>query len=110
MKTAVVAISVALVACSHKPRDACPSIERLEHRDAAADARTALARGDTHLLSLGGFAGTTPGADDATTNATNSVEIEGTSDTTTDACRRLGNVAEAYATKYNQTIVASPTR
>ena len=75
------------------------------HRDPAADARTALAKGDHHLLSLGGFVGTTPGAENVATNATNSVEIEGTSDTATEACRRLGDVAETYATKYNETIV-----
>ena len=110
MKAAVVVMSVALLACSQKPRNACPSIERLEHRDAAADARTALAKGDKHLLSLGGFAGSTPGANDEAINATNSVEIEGTSDTTTDACRSLGGVAEAYATKYNQTVVGTLKR
>lgn len=75
-----------------------------------ADARAALAKGDNHLLSLGGFVDTTLGADEEAANATNFVEIEGTSDTTTDACRRLGNVAEAYATKYNQTIVSTLKR
>ena len=45
-----------------------------------------------------------PGAEDLGANATDSVEIEGTSDTTTDACRRLSDVADVYATKYNETI------
>lgn len=69
-----------------------------------------MAKGDHHLLSLGGFVGTTPGAEDVATNATNSVEIEGTSDTATEACRRLGDAAEAYATKYNATIVGTLKR
>lgn len=80
------------------------------HRDAVADAQAALAKGDHRLLTLGGFVGSTPGAENAGANATDSVEIEGTSDTTTDACRRLGNVAEAYATKYNQAIVGAIKR
>ena len=110
MKAAVVSIALALLGCSQRPPQTCPSIERLVHRDAAADARAALAKGDHHLLTLGGFVGTTPRAEDVGFNATNSVEIEGTSDTATDACRRLADAAEAYATKYNETIVGTAKR
>jgi hypothetical protein len=104
VKAAVFFIAVALLACSQRPPQTCPSIEGLLHRDPAADALAALAKGDHHLLTLGGFVGSTPGAEGMSAT-TNSMEIEGTSDTTTEACRRLGAVAEAYATKYNQTVV-----
>lgn len=67
------------------------------------DARAALARGDRHLLELGGFAGSVPGVENW--DGYQLEEIEGTSDTTNEACRRLGATAEAYATKYNQTVV-----
>ena len=73
------------------------------------DARTALGKGDHHLLMLGGLVGVVPGVPSGVAaNATDAVEIEGTSDVTTDACRRLRGVAETYATKYNETIVAGP--
>jgi hypothetical protein len=69
-----------------------------------------LDKGDRHLLSLGGFVEVVPGvADDVGGQAKNTVEIEGTSDTTTDACRRVGRVAETYAAKYNETIVGTRT-
>lgn len=108
MKAAVAFITFALLGCSQNAPQSCPSIERLLHRNAVADARAALAKGDNHLLSLGGFVGSAPGAENA--DLTNTVEIEGTSDTATGACRRLGNVAETYATKYNQTIVSTLKR
>jgi hypothetical protein len=101
-RAALVGIA-ALAACTSKPEATCPSIEALAHRDAIADARAALAQGDRHLLMLGGFAGVVPGVRDS--NAYSTQMIEGTSDTTTEACRRLGRTAEAYATKYNQTVV-----
>ena len=54
---------------------------------------------------LGGFVFEVPGVADAGTYPTRM--IEGTSDTTTEACRHQRGVAEAYATKYNQTVVKS---
>jgi len=62
-----------------------------------------LAKGDHHLLMLGGFVGEVPGVPNGDTYPTRM--IDGTSDTTTEACRQQRNVAEAYATKYNQIIV-----
>jgi hypothetical protein len=93
----------ALASCTSKPEATCPGIEALAHRDATADARAALARGDRHLLMLGGFVGVVPGVQDSTAYPTQM--IEGTSDTTTEACRRQRATAETYATKYNQTVV-----
>jgi len=52
---------------------------------------------------LGGYVGSVPGVKNWAGYQLQ--EIEGTSDTATDACRLLGATAEAYATKYNQTIV-----
>jgi hypothetical protein len=93
----------ALASCTSKPELTCPSIEALAHRDAVADARAAVARGDRHLLMLGGFVGVVPGVADPGAYPTRM--IEGTSDSTTETCSRLRRTAEAYATKYNQTVV-----
>jgi hypothetical protein len=106
MKRAVISIAATLVGCGQKAPDACPSIERLANRDPIADARTALAKGDRHLLSLGGIVGVVPGAETAE-DVKNTVEIEDTSDVNTDAYRRVRGVAENYAAKYNETIVSS---
>jgi len=103
MKRATLFYIAALGGCTPAPDATCPSIESHSHRDAVADARAALARGDSHLLMLGGFVGVVPGVRDSSGYATRT--IAGTSDTTTDACRRLRATAEAYATKYNQTVV-----
>ena len=103
MKRAVLLGIAALAGCTSKPQPTCPSIEALAHRDAIADARAAVGRGDRHLLTLGGYVGSVPGVENWAGYKLE--EIEGTSDTTTEACRRLGATAEAYATKYNQTVV-----
>jgi hypothetical protein len=103
MKAAVVATLIALASCTQQPDVSCPSIEMLVQRDAAADARAALAKDDHHLLMLGGYEGEVPGVPDAAAYPTRM--FEGTSDTTTEACYRQRGEAEAYATKYNQTIV-----
>jgi len=95
----------ALASCTSKPVATCPSIEALAQRDAVADARAALAKGDRHLLMLGGFVGSVPGVSDPGARPTQM--IEGTSDTTTKACNRQRATAEAYAVKYNQAIVGS---
>jgi hypothetical protein len=104
VKRALFICVVVLGGCTPKADVGCPAIERLAHRDAVADARTALAKGDRHLLMLGGFVGSVPGVENSDGYPTQM--IEGTSDAKiTDACARLGPTAEAYATKYNRTIV-----
>jgi hypothetical protein len=107
MKQAVLLGIAALASCTSKPQATCPSIEALVHRDAIADARAALARGDRHLLMLGGYVGSVPGVKNWAGYQLQ--EIEGTSDTTSEACRRLGATAEAYAAKYNHAIIAGTT-
>ena len=103
MKAAATVVLIALAGCTQQPDVRCPAIDMLAQRDAVADARAAFARGDHHLLMLGGFAGEVPGVSKAEAYPTRM--IEGTSDTTTEACSRRRSVAEAYAAKYNQTIV-----
>lgn len=94
---------VALASCTSQQQTGCPAIEQLAHRDPVADAHSALAKGDTHLLMLGGFVGSVPGVSHADGYATRM--IEGTADTRTEACTRKRALAAAYATKYNGTIV-----
>jgi hypothetical protein len=94
---------VALTGCTSQFDADCPAIEKLTHRDAASDARTALAKGDRHLLMLGGFVGSIPGVENSDGYQTQM--IEGTSDVKAEACARLGATAEIYAAKYNQAIV-----
>ncbi len=62
-------------------------------------------RGDRHLLMLGGYAGTVPGEDGAEHQT---VMIEETADTAPAACSRLRPLAEAYALKYNRSVLAIP--
>ena len=103
VKVSVVIALTALASCTEQPGAGCPAIEKLARRDAAADARAALAKGDHHLLMLGGFVGEIPGV--SNTDAYPTRMVEGTSETTPNACRRRRDVAEAYAAKYNRTIV-----
>ena len=103
-KIAILVSVAALAGCNSESQSGCPNLEGLAHRNAVADARAALAKGDRHFLTLGGFVGTVPGVSDVGGHPTRM--IEGTSDTTTDACRRESATAEAYATKYNETIAA----
>ena len=104
MKRASFICAVVLGGCTTKADVGCPAIERLAHRDAVADARAALAKGDRHLLKLGGFVGSVPGVENSDGYQTQM--IEGTSDAKImDGCARLGPAAEAYAAKYNRTIV-----
>jgi hypothetical protein len=105
VKRAALICAAVLTGCTAKPEAGCPTIEKLAHRNAAADARAALAKGDRHLLMLGGFVGSVPGVENADGYPTQM--IEGTSDTKTEACARLGATAEIYAAKYNQSIVQS---
>lgn len=103
MKRAALICLAALTSCKSNPQTGCPAIEKLAHRDPATDARAALARGDRHLLALGGFVGVVPGAVNA--NIDQAQIMEGTSDVRTDACARQRANAETYATKYNQVIM-----
>jgi hypothetical protein len=102
VKRAALICIAALTSCTTQHEAGCPAIEKLAHRDAAADARAALAKGDHHLLMLGGFVGSVPGVDDPAAYRTQI--MEGTSDVRTEACAHQRNMAEAYAAKYNQTI------
>lgn len=103
MKAALL-LSLAILAGGTMQSDTtCPTIERLAQRNAAADARAALAKGDHHLLMLGGYEGEVPGVSPPYAYPTRM--IEGTSDTTTEACSQRRAVAKAYAAKYNEIIV-----
>jgi hypothetical protein len=94
VKRAALICIAALTSCTTQHEAGCPAIEKLAHRDAAADARAALAKG--------GFVGSVPGVDDPAAYRTQI--MEGTSDVRTEACAHQRNMAEAYAAKYNQTI------
>jgi hypothetical protein len=63
----------------------------------------ATARGDRHVLMLGGFVGTIPGGD-ATGHP--QVVVPGTEDYSTLACQRLRPRAEAYAQAYNAQVLS----
>ena len=89
--------------CTNGRLTECPELASLVHRDPIQDAKAAFASGDSHLLLLGGFVHVTPGVE--STNLPTR-EIQGTSDTSTEACRAFGRDAETYATKYNQTIAS----
>jgi hypothetical protein len=96
-----------LTGCTSQPEAQCP-IENLSKRDAVADARAALANGDRHLLMVGGFVGTVPGVEDSESYPTRM--MEGTSDTDIRRCAGQRAAAEAYAAKYNQTVVRATAR
>lgn len=102
MKRAAILCAVILTGCTPKPEAGCPAIGRLANRDPVADARAALARGDRHLLMLGGFVRSVPGV--ANPGSLPTQMMEGTSDTKTEACARQAVTAEAYAGNYNRTI------
>jgi hypothetical protein len=98
----------ALTGCTSQREVGCPAIEKLAHRDAAADAGYALAKGDKHLLMLGGYVGSVPGVQNSDGFPTE--VIAGTSDVRTEACAQQRATAEAYAAKYNQVIVQGAGR
>ena len=56
------------------------------------------------MLMLGGFVGTTPGAEGS---GLPRELLEGTGDTETAACLRLRDFAETYVGKYNATTVSA---
>jgi hypothetical protein len=98
-------ISLLLVGCAHPlfASHGCPSLERLKSSDARSDAMRAARVGDRRLLMIGGFVGTIPGAS-GTNHQT--VMIEGSGDDSGLACYRLRSLAEQYALRYNQTMLA----
>ena len=108
MKRAFSLHTVVLLSCTSRSDAACPTIHNVAQRDADADARAALARGDHYLLMLGGFVGTVPGVENPGSYPTQ--VMEGTSDIETETCARQGATAESYVTKYNQTIVRATGR
>jgi hypothetical protein len=101
---ALIMLAVALLTACRGPETkvaGCPPLERLQHADPKADAADALSKGDRRLLSLGGFVGVVPGAEQ-TTKPTR--QIDETSDTVTPSCAALRGVAERYARTYNEAI------
>jgi hypothetical protein len=106
----VILLSLIVAGCAPRVDDGCPAVSNLVNRDAVADARAALAKGDRKLLMLGGYVGEVPGVPNVRDHPTEM--MEGTSDTETEACMnpRLRDVAAAYASKYNRTVVASDRR
>ena len=101
VKRAALICAMVVSGCTSNPKGGCPAIARVAQRDAVADARAALA--DRHLLMLGGFVGSVPGVENPGSLPTQM--MDGTSDVRTEACARQRPAAEAYAAKYNQTIV-----
>jgi hypothetical protein len=102
MKPAILLCFATLTSCTFESEPGCLAIEQLAHRDAATDARAAVTRGYRRLLMLGGYTGLVPGVSEPYGSPTQM--MDGTSDTTTEACYRQRPIAEAYASKYNQTI------
>jgi hypothetical protein len=102
----VLAVLANAVLAGCHPLDNCPSLEKLRQADPVSDAKTASFRGDNYLLMLGGYVGTIPGVEGSGLPAK---LIEGTTDYETEACRRLRPLVEAYAAKYNATMVAAQT-
>jgi hypothetical protein len=93
-----------LSTCSPKEQASCPELANIVERDPAMDARAALARSDNRLLMLGGLVGTIPGVTNAGNHSTRM--LEGTSDTETEACRKLRPKAKDHAARYNAIIAA----
>jgi hypothetical protein len=112
MTRLALAVLVPLAACSPKASPGCPAIERLTQQDAAADARAALARGDSRLLMLDSpFGAMGPAGVGVPNLRFDQLRImEGTSRDPAEACDRVRGTAEAYATKYNQAIVRNNSR
>lgn len=83
----------------------------LGDRDPQEDAVKAFRSGDKRLLELGGYAPTLPGAEspDGTYHVppgTTFRMLDGTSDTTTEACYAVKKLAETYARAYNTKLLA----
>jgi hypothetical protein len=117
--TAAVAATLAcvLATCSKAPdalvtnaapqsKGHCPTLERLSHADPAADAQAAVSRRDCHLLMLGGYVGTVPGGEMSFRREQAEMMPDTGDVVTNDACPALRPVAERYALKYNETVLA----
>ena len=102
-----------LAACHHSQQfEGCPAISALDGHDPQEDAANAFNAGDKRLLELGGVAPVVPGAESPYRfpPGTTFRMLEGTSDTTTEACYAIRHKAEAYAKSYNQKILALMVR
>jgi len=103
-RSCVVAILISNSVSGCFDADTCPSLEKLERSDPISDAAAAIKQDDNSLLMLGGYVGTIPGAEGSSLPTK---FVEGTTDYEIEACYRLRPAAEAYALKYNATIVAA---
>jgi len=98
-----------LTACHRSPQpEGCPAISLLDGHDPQEDAAKAFNVGDKRLLELGGLAPVVPGAESSYRfpPGTTFRILEGTSDTTTEACYAIRHKAEGYAKSYNQKMLA----
>ncbi|MGH6643100.1 MAG: hypothetical protein ACRED3_10425 [Bradyrhizobium sp.] len=82
----------------------CASLDALRQANPVADATAANSRGNHTLLMLGGYVGTVPGF--RGNELPDTLMLDGTSDVELEACRQLRPLGEAYALKYNETILA----
>jgi hypothetical protein len=101
---AALAIAGLAMSCSASKGSECPELASIIRGNPIQDAQRSFAAGDHRLLSLGGFVGTTPGAE---SEDRPSRELPGTSDDMSGAaCRAYGVDAERYAKSYNKTMIA----
>ena len=108
MKVIVLLAFLACAGCTSQRNERCQALSRIVRGDPLVDARAALAKGDRHLLSLGGFVSSTPGIADPSSYSTQ--ELPATTDTEVGQCGREQGMAEAYAARYNRAIVQAGRR
>lgn len=94
---------LAIAGCASQPKDICQGLRQFVGGNPIADAQVAMSKGDRHLLTMGGFAGSTPGVSNPRGHP--ALEIPGTSDTEGVQCREERDMAESYAARYNQTVL-----
>ena len=99
-------IGVRIIA--HRRNSTCPDLERLRESNPVAEAAKAHARGDNHLIGLGGLVGTVPPKGE--TRGLPVVFLVGTGDTVTEGCSKLRPVAEQYALRYNTAVLTNARR
>ena len=106
-------LSAALLATAcTPPTESDLQLHQIAARDAVADARTAIARGDLRFVAIHGFSTEVPGVT-LTERELNQDHrlIEGTSDFyTSPAELALNERAREYATQYNAEILAARSR
>ena len=113
----ILLLSFAVAGCGpYSPGDesipwqlSCPHLAELQTRDPVADARRALARGDTHLLKTGGYVSETPydpryEVGDAQWK--NQIMIPETQDANGCQSEEARWMTTGYARLYNDTILA----